>query len=277
MKKVLPYLSNEIKSAKSKGVWGHYDIPIFSVSTMHEFNQLVGYVKYLNASNGTVLYRGQPKDWGALKPSGNRGNGCVSSELISALAKDKDFRRYLGLDSYEISGWNKYQEIMISAVLQHYGAKTSCMDFVDNHWCALWFGIYSFDSCTQSYIRREDKESSLYIYLYLADTNCASVHGIYLGEDTYTVDLRKALPSYFLRPASQHGWVVCGNDVEHSKDYAGNVLCVIEVKVGDADGWLGTGELLTTENFFPDYNIDDGYRVLLKSKNDLVYISVIVS
>lgn len=111
MKKVLPYLSNEIKSAKSKGVWGHYDIPIFSVSTMHEFNQLVGYVKYLNASNGTVLYRGQPKDWGALKPSGNRGNGCVSSELISALAKDKDFRRYLGLDSYEISGWKKYQEI----------------------------------------------------------------------------------------------------------------------------------------------------------------------
>ena len=266
MKKVLPYLSNEIKSAKSKGVWGHYDIPIFSVSTMHEFNQLVGYVKYLNASNGTVLYRGQPKDWGALKPSGNRGNGCVSSELISALAKDKDFRRYLGLDSYEISGWKKYQEIIISAVLQHYGANTSCMDFVDNHWCALWFGIYSFDSCTQSYIRREDKESSLYIYLYLADTNCASVHGIYLGEDTYTVDLRKALPSYFLRPASQHGWVVCGNDVEHSKDYAGNVLCVIEVKVGDADGWLGTGELLTTENFFPDYNIDDGYRVLLKKQ-----------
>jgi len=177
MKKVLPYLSNEIKSAKSKGVWGHYDIPIFSVSTMHEFNQLVGYVKYLNASNGTVLYRGQPKDWGALKPSGNRGNGCVSSELISALAKDKDFRHYLGLDSYEISGWKKYQEIIISAVLQHYGANTSCMDFVDNHWCALWFGIYSFDSCTQSYIRREDKESSLYIYLYLADTNI-SVQGV---------------------------------------------------------------------------------------------------
>ena len=137
MKKVLPYLSNEIKSAKSKGVWGHYDIPIFSVSTMHEFNQLVGYVKHLNASNGMVLYRGQPKDCGALKPSGNRGNGCVSSELISALARDKDFRRYLGLDSYEISGWKKYQEIIISAVLQHYGANTSCMDFVDNHWCAL--------------------------------------------------------------------------------------------------------------------------------------------
>lgn len=115
-------------------------------------------------------------------------------------------------------------------------------------------------------------EGSLYIYLYLADTNCASVHGLYLGEDTYTVDLRKALPSYFLRPASQHGWVVCGSDIEHSKDYAGNVLCVIEAKVGDADGWLGAGELLTPENFFPNYNIDDGYKVLLtKQKRSGVY------
>lgn len=272
MKKVLPYPPNEIKNAKSKGKWGHFDIPIFSVSTMHEFNQLVGYIKYQNASNGTVLYRGQPQDHGALKPSGNRGNGCVPNELISELAKDKSFRHYLGLDSDEISGWKKYQEIIISAVLQHYGANTSCMDFVDNHWCALWFGMHSFNSRTRSYIRREDMEGSLYIYLYLADTNCASVHGLYLGEDTYTVDLRKALPSYFLRPASQHGWVVCGSDIEHSKDYAGNVLCVIEAKVGEADGWLGTGELLTAENFFPDYNIDDGYKVLLtKQKRSGVY------
>ena len=272
MKKVLPYPPNEIKKAKSKGKWGHFDIPIFSVSTMHEFNQLVGYIKYQNASSGTVLYRGQPQDHGALKPSGNRGNGCVPSELISELAEDKTFRHYLGLDSDEISGWKKYQEIIISAVLQHYGANTSCMDFVDNHWCALWFGMYSFNPRTRSYIRREDMEGSLYIYLYLADTNCASVHGLYLGEDTYTVDLRKALPSYFLRPASQHGWVVCGSDIEHSKDYAGNVLCVIEAKVGDADGWLGTGELLTPENFFPNYNIDDGYKVLLtKQKRSGVY------
>lgn len=98
MKKVLPYPPNEIKKAKSKGKWGHFDIPIFSVSTMHEFNQLVGYIKYQNASSGTVLYRGQPQDHGALNPSGNRGNGCVPSELISELAEDKTFRHYLGLD-----------------------------------------------------------------------------------------------------------------------------------------------------------------------------------
>ena len=263
MRKILPCSSNEIKSAKLKGMWGHSDIPIFSVATMHEFNQLVGYVKYKNAGNGTVLYRGQPEDYLALKPSGSRGNGCVSTELIHKLAEDIDFQHYIGLDNSEIVGWRKYQEIMISSVLQHYGAKTNCMDFVDNHWCALWFGLYCFDSSTRSYIRRKDKDGSLYIYLYLADTNCSSIHGTYIGENTYTVDLRKALPSYFLRPASQHGWVVCGINPEKSKDYAENVLCVIEIKVADADSWMGSGLLLTPENFFPGPLTDDGYKVLL--------------
>ena len=113
MNKVLPYPSNEIKEAKSKGMWGNSKIPLFSVSSVHEFNQLVGYVKYKNATNGTVLYRGQPKDYLALKPSGNRGNGCVSSMLISKLEEDKKFKHYLGLDNPEIVGWKKYQEIVI--------------------------------------------------------------------------------------------------------------------------------------------------------------------
>lgn len=264
LKKVLPYLFNEIKGAKYSGKWGDHDIPVFSVSTMHEFNQLVGYIKYKNAMNGTVLYRGQPRDHKAmLKPSGKRGNGCVSIDIIKACAEDPKLKQYLGLNASEISGWIKYQEIIISAVLQHYGAKTNCMDFVDNHWCALWFGLYRYDSNTRRYIKREDKENSLYIYLYLADTNCSSIRGIYIGEDTYTVDLRKALPSYFLRPASQHGWIVCGNSEGESSDYAEGVLCVIEVKVGDAESWLGNGFLLTPENFFPDPSIDDGYKVLL--------------
>lgn len=272
MKRVFPYKPNVIKGAISKGSWGCSDIPVFSVSTMHELNQLIGYVKYINASNGTVIYRGQPKDYKALKPSGSRDQGCVSSEMISALMEDKDFQHYLGLDATEIKEWKKYQEIIISAVLQHYGANTHCMDFVDNHWCALWFGLHQFNSSTRSYSRRDDSEGLLYIYLYLADTNCPLIHGTYIGEDTYTIDLRKALPSYFLRPASQHGWVVCGRNIKKSMNYAENVLCVLEVKVSDANVWLGDGKLLTVENFFPDHDIDDGYKFLLtRQKRSGVY------
>ena len=47
---------------------------------------------------------------------------------------------------------------------------------------------------------------------YVAETNGPAVQGLYLGEETYTMDLRKALPSYFLRPCAQNEWIVKGKD-----------------------------------------------------------------
>lgn len=269
MQKVIPKLSNVIKGATAEGVWGCSNTPVFLVEEMYQFNQLVGYVKYINATNGTVLYRGQPKDYKALKPSGKRGDGCISDELLVTLTENRRFLNYLGLDNDKLRGRKEYQKKAISAVLQHYGAKTNCMDFVDNHWCALWFGLYRFNPYTLSYSKREDVDGFLYIYLYLADTESSkikgssSVYGIYLGEHTYTIDLRRTVASYFLRPASQHGWIVCGKTDEESQNYAENVLCVVKIRVSDADKWLGCGALLTVENFFPCYDIDDGYSFLL--------------
>ena len=272
MKKEFPKKNNAIKGAIAIGTWKNEEVPIFSVSTQHELNQLIGYVKHINAANGTVLYRGQTNNYPGLKPSGCRGQGYVSGDIINGLMNDTRFQHYLGLDQPEVAGWTKYQELLIEAVLQHYGANTRCMDFVDNHWCALWFGLYRFDPVSHRYVKRTDQDGAMYIYLYLADTNCPSINGVYIGEDAYTVDLRKALPSYFLRPASQHGWIVRNRNASANSDYGENVLCIIEVKVGDADGWLGRGGLLTAENFFPDFNIDDGYKVLLtRQKRSGVY------
>ena len=263
VKKEFPYRANEIKGAKSIGTWGNAEVPIFSVSTQHELNQLVGYVKHINAANGTVLYRGQTNNYSELKPSGCRGHGHVSDDIIHGLINDKKFQHYLGLEQPEVAGWTKYQELLIEAVLQHYGANTRCMDFVDNHWCALWFGLYRFAPVTHRYVKRTDQDGVMYIYLYLADTNCPSINGVYIGEDAYTVDLRKALPSYFLRPASQHGWIVRNKKASANSDYGENVLCVISMKICDVANWLGDGLLLTQDNFFPDYTVDDGYKVLL--------------
>ena len=263
VKKEFPYRANEIKGAKAIGTWGNAEVPIFSVSTQHELNQLVGYVKHINAANGTVLYRGQANNYPKLKPSGCRGHGHVPDSIIHKLINDKKFQHYLGLNQSDVAGWEKYQELLTEAVLQHYGANTRCMDFVDNHWCALWFGLYRFDTVIHRYIKRTDQDGVMYIYLYLADTNCPSINGVYIGEDAYTVDLRKTLPSYFLRPTSQHGWIVRNKNASANSDYGENVLCVISMKVCDVADWLGDGLLLTQDNFFPDYNIDDGYKVLL--------------
>lgn len=242
-------------------------VPIFHVSTYHDFNELVGYAKFLNGSLGTVLYRGQNTDYGSLVPSGARGKYApVSTVLTTDICADEDMVSFFQLNDRSIDGWKEYQQVIIEAVIQHYGGNTFCMDFVDNHWCALWFGVNEFHK--DHYQVRTDETGNLYVYLYLADTNTSAVRGMHIGEDTYTVDLRKALPSTFQRPASQHGWVVRKRDVLDEKcNYDDRVIGVIELSVANAKEWLGNGTLLSQENFFPSYDIDQGYNVLLQRQH----------
>lgn len=236
-------------------------VPVYHVSSPQAFNQVVGYAKFINGSNGTVLYRGQSKNHDSLLPSGARKKAVpVPDDTIDAIRTDDDIRRFFGLDGADVKGWERYQSVLIESVLQHYGASTYCMDFVDNHWCALWFGLHKF--VDNHYIKRSGPDEKLYIYFYLADTNSACVRGMYIGEDTYTVDLRKALPSTFSRPAAQHGWIVRKQRREKC-NYDDRVIGVVEVNADDAAKWLGEGELLSQDNFFPDYFHDQGYMVLL--------------
>ncbi len=242
-------------------------VPIFHVNTYHDFNELVGYAKFLNGSLGTVLYRGQAKDHGSLVPSGARdGIVPVSSSLTAQIYTDIDMAKIFQLNDKSIDGWKEYQKVIIESVIQHYGGYTYCMDFVDNHWCALWFGVNTFHK--NHYQIRNDNTGNLYVYLYLADTNTPAIRGMHIGEETYTVDLRKAIPSMFQRPASQHGWIVRQRNITDKEcNYNKGVIGVIELNVGDAKDWLGNGTLLSQENFFPSYEIDQGYKVLLERQH----------
>ena len=87
-----------------------------------------------------------------------------------------------------------------------------------------------------------------------------------MGGDTYTIDLRKALPSNFLRPCSQHGWVVRGKD--NNYDFNSGISCVIRINIELAKEMLGSGALLSQDNFFPDETIDQGYNILLERQID---------
>ena len=237
-------------------------IPIFHVSTPRAFNQIIGYAKFINGSNGTVLYRGQAKDYGSLVPSGARPNKVpIPNSTIDSMRIDKGIQKIFNLNNDDIKGWELYQNILIESALQHYGGNTYCMDFVDNHWSSLWFGLYQFSDNT--YAKRTGDNEKLYIYLYLADTNGPCVRGLYLGEDTYTIDLRKALPSIFARPGAQHGWIVRKHKRQKC-NYDDSVIGVLEINVTDAAEWLGDGNLLSQENFFPDFLCDQGYQVLLE-------------
>ena len=326
------------------GTWGSTPIPIYDVPNMHSLNQLVGYVKHINAGNGTVLYRGQCKLYEHVVPSikhdlkKEKENVDRLETSTKAIIGESALLKYFGLKKPEVAGWTLFQRLVIEAVLQHYGATTYCVDFVDNHWTALWFGLYEWDKANYRYLLRNntgcgeegkyitqsdymkkkplpaeptfettildnnklqelqehakhtdvsydelvrrnrakkyeidyrkwesacaeinqyndsidriENTDHLFLFLYVADTNVSSYHGVYMGEKTYTIDLRKALPSNFLRPCSQHGWVVRGKDTDY--DFNANISCVIRVSVDLAKEMLGSGTLLSQDNFFPD-------------------------
>ena len=115
-------------------------------------------------------------------------------------------------------------------------------------------------------IEEVEKRDSLYLFLYVADTNVPNLHGVYIGENTFTMDLRKLVPSLFLRPCSQHGWIVRGRQDEY--DFNANISCVVRISVDVAKEILGGGKLLTQENFFPNDKIDEGYKILLERQED---------
>lgn len=346
----------DLQKAVFIGTWGDSKIPIYDVPSMHSLNQLVGYVKHINSGNGTVLYRGQCKLYPHVIPSikhdiGNKtSNDRKLRTAIASAIKDDAFRKFLGLRNSNVNGWEIYQKIIIEAVFQHYGAKTYCVDFVDNHWTALWFGLYHWDEVEKTYYLRnngmqgeKDKEyvkesdfvktinapkkpkkteislddskieelrecaekgdipfdvlverciatkykrilatwerqcenikakndyiihmqntDHLFLFLFVADTNVPQVNGLYIAENSYTVDLRKALPSNFLRPCAQHGWIVRGK--ENSYDFDERIACVVRMDIDLAKKMLGNGELISMENFFPNEKIDQGYKILL--------------
>lgn len=352
--------ATDFQKATFIGTWEHSTIPIYDVPTMHSLNQLVGYVKHINATNGTVLYRGQCRLHGSVAPSikhdlaTEKHNNDRLEEAKNAILKEDSLLKFLGLKKEDVKGWELFQKLVIEAVLQHYGANTYCVDFVDNHWTALWFGLYRWDKVNNRYLLREnsglgegfahitksdemikkdfpieptfestvldiaklgelrehakqapisfdelvrrnrtkafeinhrswmnacklisdynfqiecmEKTDHLFLFLYVADTNVSNFRGVYMGNNTYTIDLRKALPSNFLRPCSQHGWVVRGKDTNY--DFNSSISCIIRVNIELAKEMLGSGALLSQDNFFPDETIDQGYNILLERQID---------
>lgn len=336
-------------------------VPIFNVYNMHGLNAIIGYAMLINSKIGKVLYRGQTKlycgDNGAysdLLPSichihPNKGESIKTAKkrwnsekkeknksldnYIDAIINDSDLLKQVDYNfNQEDTDSSDEIKIVIESLLQHYGAKTRCMDFVDNHWIALWFGLYQWvldrnesglpvecfykkrtiklprksSQDAQSEARQnffnelkeaigdtpvaqsQDKinkllkkyahklalaeDQFLYILLFVANTlpeyETVQHAGVYSSPQMTVVDLRRALPSIFLRPGAQHGWTVkmkCTKKNMSRGDYsfAKNVVAVLRIPLSLADELIG-GALLSQENLFPPEDYDQGYRILLQ-------------
>lgn len=213
---------------------------------------MIGQVKYINADVGTVLYRGQNELYPELLPSILRNPDALNknvsrlSNACSVICECPDLSNLVfGKNEYKpLKRWNFYHTTAIEALFQHYGAKTFCLDFVDSHWPALWFGLYQFDPKSGQYSAR--KSGNQYLLLYVAQTRSTEVHGMYLGQDEITMDLRRLFSSVFLRPSAQHGWAV--RKIDGRASFNENVACVIELDVHLAKQLLGDGQLTGMDN-----------------------------
>ena len=275
-------------------------VPIFEAFSVYGFNRIVGYLKYINRTFANVYSRGQCELYGSLIPSLYRGKENLQVEnrkieiIINRFMNDSKMIDSLGLDVID----KVRSSYRIEGTLQHYGATTSFLDVVDNHWIALWMGLNKYEVKEQidkyaKYVERtiplieknsgdeelcnKDKwEKIIYQYILLIAVpfpECQTIDGINDAKDIVEIDLRKSLPSIFLRPHAQHGLVIKKNVKKETKsaqdyDLSTNVVAIIKIRIDRAKQWIGNGELLTQDNLIPPPGYDPGYDLLL-SKYEL--------
>ena len=206
-------------------------------------------------------------------------------------------------NNVEINAINRNSKYKIEGMLQHYSGNTRLLDVVDNHWVALWMGLHSCQHLGRGkqYCRFEKRlipihdyvagatsafpsdgssitslGEQLYLYILLIAmpyVEDSIIPGIKESETLIEVDLRKALPSTYVRPHAQHALVVGKREGELAKDYdlASQVVGILRIRLDYASQWLGNGTLLTQDNLFPPPAVDQGYDNLLQKKDLFVF------
>ena len=270
------------------------DIPIYEVSSIHGLNRLIGYSKFMNKDVGKVLYRGQNRLYGSLTPSLMRGkkysDKCLHNlkSLVNKIMLDSLLNKQFNLPA----GCNSNRSV-IEGALQHYGISTRFIDLVDNHWTALWMSLYEPETIKSketythyksryldnydllSNIARGDNDPIGFGYLLMVcvpEIKSPMENGLYRGSGFELIDLRRSLPSIFLRPHAQHAYVLRRRGPDDNNpnyyDVASQLIGIAKIRLDYIAKWLGNGGLLTQNNLFPQPCFDPGYEILL-SRTDL--------
>lgn len=246
------------------GCWDDKEY-VYHVKTAHAFSQISGYLKYTRQKNGPVFYRGQAKLYSEMKPSLFR-----SVKTWSATHRCIErINIYIKASKKSGSFLNNTPDYANEPILQHYGIKTRWIDLVDNAWVALWFACHT----TQSTGRGDEfihflprKEGNAYIVLMQpgAERRDTKRPGVWITRKAEVIDLRRAAPSIYLRPHSQHGLLMKRSSITEVSDALMNefIVGVIRVSVCDAFEWLG-GSMMSVHYLFPPPVYDHGYRLLL--------------
>lgn len=237
-------------------------VNMYTITSVHDLTQFIGFGKYINNQEHNVLLRGQTNLYsGALIPSIYRKRTKINSIT-------EKYDRRINKIIKEVKSFNQFDRIILDPLLQHYGIKTPYIDLVDNIWVALWFALHQAETAiinSHEYVYFFDNQDD-YSYILLIATDAmtpSGKNGVYLGKKTKLIDLRKALPSYFLRPHAQHAYML--RKVEaYPEDYSDLIIGIAKIPTALGLKWLGTNDFLTVSSLFPAAYFDSGYSILLK-------------
>ena len=248
-----------------------YREPVYVVKSPHALTQAIGYLKFVASQQGcNVYFRGQSTIYDGMRPSLYRGIHTNSAQhkyhdrlnsIVNGICERHRITRALRSSRRE-------------ALLQHYGLRTTWIDLVDNVWIALWFACYKAISTGKfgrylHFERRRDEGESEDAFIVAICVDAATRYND--RETTEFVDLRREVPSIFLRPHAQHGVLfrVKGSSKgERVFDYSSRILSHIKIDLSDALRWLGEGAMLDVHTLFPPAAYDFGYRFLLEDEFD---------
>lgn len=258
---------------------------------------MIGYAKFINQDK-LILYRGETKPHNNYQPALFRDVNSQQkawSQLkrkINEALQDMEFCKFIFSEAGHQYKEQQMKEKILEAVFQHYGLSTTCLDVVDNHWIALWFGLNVFTTSKHKNISGKyatykpriktntdlvqlmfesyydaGKMTDRYQYIILFAVDSFN-KGEAISKNTITaMDLRSFVPSNFLRPHAQHGWMLYKNKKElpnnDTEGFNNAVIGILRIRVADALNWIGKGELLSYRNLFPSPRVDQGYDVLL--------------
>ncbi len=220
---------------------------------------LAGYLKRTapKTSDGRppVFCRGESENHVGLKPSLFRRatSGGIVLHLVAAEARLED-----GVKS-TFKQMARFSERDISAILQHYGVRTTWVDLVDNLFIAVWFALNTAtkESGRLSYERSRARFGFVKFVQPWVD-----------GLPQLRVkDLRAEFLPLSLRPQAQHGVSVTRWTREQWSEANTDLRAYVVAKVripNDSKLWGLSGFMFGAEFLFPAPDHDHTYRTLLR-------------
>ena len=259
------------------GAWsaGNKKVPVYHIDSFHLLTQFVGYAKYKNREIGGVYLRGQTS---LYEDENNKKKIILSPSCFRSTYADANLRISKVTNKlHSVLSTHKtlqeYPDDIAFPLLQHYGMQTYWLDIVDNLWVALWFALHDFktkiiENRQLCHIQETDN-SNVYILLLCSDDyevryKSKKIPGVHYGQKTVLVDLRRALPSIYLRPHAQHALMLRKYKIPACTDYSDLIVGVAELSKEKALSWIGHTGLLSAQSLFPSQYFDSGYARMLQ-------------